>query len=39
VYREPRAGAYQQITTFGDGASIVPLLAEAPAVDVSALLG
>lgn len=39
VHREPVAGAYQQLTTFGDGASIQPLLAGAPAVDVTALLG
>jgi Uma2 family endonuclease len=39
VHRHPLAGAYQEITTFADGASIDPLLADAPAVDVSALLG
>ncbi len=39
VHRGPLAGAYQEIATFADGASIKPLLADAPAVDVSALLG
>jgi Uma2 family endonuclease len=39
VHRGPLAGAYQEIATFSDGASIKPLLADAPAVDVSALLG
>ena len=39
VHRHPLAGAYQEIATFADGASIKPLLADAPAVDVSALLG
>ncbi|HEV7808619.1 MAG TPA: Uma2 family endonuclease [Solirubrobacteraceae bacterium] len=39
VHRHPLAGAYQELTTFADGASIKPLLADAPAVDVSALLG
>jgi Uma2 family endonuclease len=39
VHRHPLAGAYQEITTFADGASVKPLLADAPAVDVSALLG
>jgi Uma2 family endonuclease len=39
VHRHPLAGAYQEITTYADCASIKPLLAEAPAVDVSALLG
>jgi hypothetical protein len=33
------AGAYQRLTTFGDGASIHPLLCGAPAIDVTALLG
>jgi Uma2 family endonuclease len=39
VHRGPLAGAYQEIASFSDGASIKPLLADAPAVDVSALLG
>jgi Uma2 family endonuclease len=39
VHRGPLAGAYQEIATFSDGASIKPLLADAPAVDVTALLG
>ena len=39
VHRRPLAGAYQDIASFADGASIKPLLADAPAVDVSALLG
>lgn len=39
VHREPLAGAYEQLATYTDGASIQPLLAGAPAVDVTALLG
>ena len=39
VHRGPLAGVYQEITTFADGDAIKPLLADAPAVDVSALLG
>ena len=39
VHRHPLDGTYQQHTTFADGTSIEPLLADAPAVDVSALLG
>jgi Uma2 family endonuclease len=39
VHRHPLAGAYRETTTFADGASIKPLLADAPAVDVTALLG
>ena len=39
VHRHPLAGVYQEVSTVGDGASIKPLLADAPAVDVSALLG
>jgi Uma2 family endonuclease len=39
VHRGPLAGSYQEITTYADGASIKPLLADAPEVDVSALLG
>ena len=39
VHRHPLAGAYQEVTTFADGATAKPLLAHAPAVDVSALLG
>ena len=39
VHRHPMAGAYQDVTTFADGASIKPLLADAPPVDVTALLG
>jgi Uma2 family endonuclease len=39
VHRYPLAGAYQEVTTFADGAEIKPLLADAPTVDVTALLG
>ena len=39
VHRGPLAGAYQEIATFTDGASIKPLLADAPEVDVTELLG
>lgn len=39
VHRGPLAGAYQELTTFADGDTIKPLLADAPAVDVTALLG
>jgi Uma2 family endonuclease len=39
VHRGPLAGAYQEITTFADGSSIKPLLADAPDVDVTELLG
>jgi len=39
VHRHLLAGAYQEHTTFADGTSIGPLLADAPSVDVSALLG
>jgi Uma2 family endonuclease len=39
VHRGPLAGAYQEITTHADGATIKPLLAGAPAVDVTELLG
>ena len=39
VHRYPLAGAYQEVTTFADGAEIKPLLSDAPAVDVTALLG
>jgi Uma2 family endonuclease len=39
VHRGPLAGAYQEVTTFADGATIKPLLADAPAVDVTELLG
>jgi len=39
VHRRPLAGACRQITTFDDGACIRPLLADAPEVDVRALLG
>ena len=35
----PTAPYYQEITTFADGASIKPLLADAPAIEVSELLG
>ena len=38
-HRHPLAGAYQEHTSFADGTSIKPLLTDAPAVDVSALLG
>lgn len=39
VHRHPLAGAYQEVTTFADGASVKPLPADAPAVDITALLG
>ena len=39
VHRRPLAGAYQEIATFGDGESLEPSLADAPPVDVTALLG
>jgi Uma2 family endonuclease len=39
VHRGPLAGAYQETRTFADGAVIQPLLADAPAVDVTELLG
>lgn len=39
VHRHPLAGAYQEVASFADGATIKPLLADAPAVDVTALLG
>ena len=39
VHRRPLAGAYQEISTFVDRESIEPLLADAPPVDVTALLG
>jgi len=39
VHRSPLAGAYQEHSTFAEGASIKPRLADAPAVDVAALLG
>jgi len=39
VHRQPLPGAYQEITTFDDGASIKPLLADAPEVAVTELLG
>jgi len=39
VHRHPLAGAYQEIEAYSDGAALKPLLADAPAVDVSALLG
>jgi Uma2 family endonuclease len=39
VHRSPLAGAYQEVTTFADGAEVRPLLSDAPAVDVTALLG
>ncbi|MDX6718031.1 MAG: hypothetical protein QOJ63_285 [Solirubrobacteraceae bacterium] len=39
VHRHPLAGVYQETTTFADGASIKPLLVDAPVVDVTALLG
>ncbi len=39
VHRHPLAGAYQEHEAFADGDSIKPLLTDAPAVDVSALLG
>lgn len=39
VHRSPLAGTYREVTTFSDGASIKPLLADAPEVDVTALLG
>lgn len=39
VHREPRAGAYRSIESFADGATVTPLAAGAPTVDVTALLG
>jgi len=39
VHRRPLTGAYEERATVTDGASIKPLLADTPAVDVSALLG
>jgi len=39
VHRQPLASAYQEITTFTNGASIRPLLADAPEVAVTELLG
>jgi Uma2 family endonuclease len=39
VHREPLGDAYEEVTRFADGASIKPLLADAPEVDVSSLLG
>ena len=39
VHRQPLAGGYHEITTFADGAAITPLLADAPVVEVTALLG
>ncbi len=39
VHRHPLAGAYQEHEAFADGDEIKPLLTDAPAVDVSALLG
>ncbi len=39
LHRHPLAGAYQDLETFADGTSIKPLLSDAPAADVSALLG
>jgi Uma2 family endonuclease len=39
VHRQPIAGAYRDIASYADGGSIEPLLDDAPAVDVSALLG
>ncbi len=39
VHRCPLAGVYQETTTYADGATIKPLLADAPAVDVTDLLG
>jgi len=39
VHRRPLAGAYRDHETFADGGSVKPLLTDAPAVDVSALLG
>jgi len=39
VHSHPLAGVYQELETFTDGSSIKPLLQDAPAADVSALLG
>jgi Uma2 family endonuclease len=39
VHRRLRAGTYEEIATFADGATIAPLLADTPQVDVTALLG
>jgi Uma2 family endonuclease len=39
VHRRPLAGAYREITTYADGATIEPLVDGAPAVAVTELLG
>jgi len=39
VHRRPLAGDYEEVTTFADGQSVSPLARDAPAIDVSALLG
>lgn len=39
VYRNPIAGIYDDVMTYADGDSVQPILADAPAVAVSELLG
>jgi Uma2 family endonuclease len=39
VYRRPLAGAYDEVVTYADGETVSALLEDAPAVEVSALLG
>jgi len=39
VHRSPLAGAYDDIAIYADGESVQPILADAPAVAVSDLLG
>ncbi len=39
VHRKPLAGIYDEVVTYGEGTSINPLIAGAPAVPVSELLG
>ena len=39
VYRRPLAGGYEEVTMFEDGESVRALVSDAPAVDVSALMG
>ncbi|MEJ7797193.1 MAG: Uma2 family endonuclease [Solirubrobacteraceae bacterium] len=39
VHRHPLAGVYQEITIVADGASIKPLLTDAPAAEITELFG
>jgi hypothetical protein len=39
VYRRPVAGAYDEVVTYADGETVSALVDDAPAVEVSALLG